>query len=558
MSSNLTTEEGPPGAWTLAELLVRRRERILDDWVGRVRRGSAAGTLRDDALRDHVPGILTSLAECLRRGDRRTCTLHDLSDRHALERLHEGYDLEEVAREYAALREAIFHVWSEEVGQDLRADDVISLDRSIDEAITAAVTRYSAARERTLRALDQLATTALAHVGLELNEFLRAFLASFKETMPTVDTAVAYLRGDGGSLVVRAVVGPAHHYVIGTRLDPGECLAGRALELGAPIESADAQNDERITTLDRAFVRAAYAVPLIIDDRIEGVVLVASESVSAFSKEDLTIIRAMAARAATLLALATSYQERERAIERERDLVHRLEDALELRENLISIVSHDLRNPLNAISLSAMMLMRRDDLDEMAVKTATRIYTSADRCNRMIRDLLDLHQARAGGIPLQHRVVDLHAIFRQVVEEVRLSHPDRRIDVVIKGDGLVEADPDRLAQVITNIVGNAVQHSPPGTTIEACAGGEEDDVVWEVKNEGEPIPVDVLPHLFEPHRHWRGEHSGLGIGLKITKAIVDAHGGSIDVASSVEAGTRVRVVVPRRRVAHRPDAALVM
>lgn len=553
MASDVTMEQGPPGRGRISDLLRRRSERILEEWSARVRREYAAGLLREEMLRDHVPEILESLAECIERGDPSTYRLGQLPELHALERLHAGIEIEAVAREYALLRRVILDVWGEEeeLVVDRRLTDVKALDRCIDLAITAAVARYAEASERTLRALDELATAAFRHVGGDTNVFLRKLLESLDETIPLVDTAVVYLREDE-SLVVRAGLGPAQAYALGTRLDPGECLPGIAALQRAPIESTDAQNDERITSLDRSRVRAAYAVPLIIEEQVIGAVVVASQAAASFSPEDMLIVRALAALAAATLALASSYREHERAVDRERALVHQLEEAVQLRESLVSIVSHDLRNPLNAITLSAMMLMRRDDLDDSAVKTATRIYTSADRALRMIRDLLDLHQARSGGIPLQMRPVDLHATFRQVVEEVRLNYPDRHVDVIIKGDGTCDADADRLAQVITNIVGNALQHSPPGTTVEADAGGEGDHLVWEVRNEGEPIPVDILPHLFEPHRHWRGEHSGLGLGLKIAKAIVDAHGGTIDVASSMEAGTRVRIVLPRHRGA---DAA---
>ncbi|ATB42763.1 hypothetical protein CYFUS_008242 [Cystobacter fuscus] len=222
----------------------------------------------------------------------------------------------------------------------------------------------------------------------------------------------------------------------------------------------------------------------------------------------------------------------------------------EFEEQLIGIVSHDLRNPLNAIALSVAALLRHDDLSERQAKGIARIQAAAERATRMIRDLLDFTRARlGGGIPLQRGSCDFHALTQQVVEEVRLAHPERDVHHEGSGLGKGEWDGDRLAQVITNLVNNALAYSPPGTPVRVETRGEDGAVLLRVHNMGDPIPPELLPRLFEPLTRGK-EKAGtasrsIGLGLYIVHHIVNAHGGRVEVHSSVEEGTTFTVRLPR-------------
>jgi signal transduction histidine kinase len=136
-----------------------------------------------------------------------------------------------------------------------------------------------------------------------------------------------------------------------------------------------------------------------------------------------------------------------------------------------------------------------------------------------------------------------------VVEEVRLAHPDREVRVVSSGDGTGEWDGDRLAQVITNLVNNALAYSPPGTPVRVETRGVDGSVLLGVHNAGRPIPPELLPHLFEPMTRGRSGDSGsrsIGLGLFIVANIVHAHGGTIEVRSEEGEGTTFTVKLPRR------------
>ena len=223
----------------------------------------------------------------------------------------------------------------------------------------------------------------------------------------------------------------------------------------------------------------------------------------------------------------------------------------EFEQLLIGIVGHDLRNPISAITMAATVLARREDADPRDQKAVARILASAERAHRMLRDVLDFTQARlGGGIPMDPREVDLLDLVRQVVDEVQQAHPDRRLEVDGRGGTRLWCDPDRLAQVITNLVNNALAYGEEVCPVRVRLRGQPEGVTLTVNNQGRPIPPALLPHLFEPLK--RAEVSegnrlvhGLGLGLFIVKHIVDSHGGRLRVRSTAQDGTTFIVHLPR-------------
>ena len=223
----------------------------------------------------------------------------------------------------------------------------------------------------------------------------------------------------------------------------------------------------------------------------------------------------------------------------------------EFEQHLAGIVGHDLRNPLHAILMSSTLLLQMEELDERATRIARRIRASAERSARMIRDLLDFTQARlGGGIPIVSRATDLAVIVNATLAEVEAGSPDRAIDVTITGDTTGVWDPDRLAQVVSNLTGNALAYSPAGTRVTLRLDGGDGFVEVAVHNWGPPIPPDQLGVIFEPLRRGpqqidRNQRS-LGLGLYIVDSIVRAHEGSVSVVSTAEQGTTFTVRLPAR------------
>jgi signal transduction histidine kinase len=227
-----------------------------------------------------------------------------------------------------------------------------------------------------------------------------------------------------------------------------------------------------------------------------------------------------------------------------------LRQTAEFRERFLGIVSHDLRNPLNAILLSANTLLHADDLPAHRLKAVRRIAASGERMGRMIGELLDFTRGRlGGGIPIHRQPVNLWHLCRHVVEELEISHPGRELRLVAEGDFQGAWDSDRLAQLLGNLGKNALDYSPADTCVDFTLHDEGDSVRVEVHNEGPPIPCELLSGIFEPFRRAAtGDahpSSGLGLGLFIVQRIAEAHGGTVEVRSHVGDGTTFAVRLPR-------------
>ena len=223
------------------------------------------------------------------------------------------------------------------------------------------------------------------------------------------------------------------------------------------------------------------------------------------------------------------------------------------RDQSIGILGHDLRNPLSAIVTGATMLVGAEDLSDASVKVAARMLNSANRMNRMIGDLLDLTRTRFGdSIPIVRAPIDLDPLCRQVIAELAGRRAAGAMQFTAKGDLRGEWDGDRIAQVLSNLVRNAIQHGAASGPIAIVAdGGDGDDaeVSLRVHNDGPPIPANALASIFEPMvRHVGNEHTndGLGLGLYIAWQVVLAHGGTLDATSSDASGTTFTVHLPRR------------
>jgi PAS domain S-box-containing protein len=217
----------------------------------------------------------------------------------------------------------------------------------------------------------------------------------------------------------------------------------------------------------------------------------------------------------------------------------------EARDQFIGILGHDLRNPLASIVAGIELL---GGLPEPLARTVVRVARSAHRIESIIRDLLDFARGRlGGGIPVAPRPCDMRLICNEVVEEMKQAHPTRSIRFEGTGDLRGEWDPDRIEQVISNLVGNAIKHGADPVTLTSRA--EADHVVTAVHNQGLPILDAVIPTLFEPftqaEQQLDGGRDGLGLGLYIASEIVRAHAGTLIVSSSPQEGTIFTFMLPR-------------
>lgn len=217
------------------------------------------------------------------------------------------------------------------------------------------------------------------------------------------------------------------------------------------------------------------------------------------------------------------------------------------REMFLAILGHDLRTPLGAVITSATFMLDLDELGEPHRTLTARIASSSRRMDRMVGDLLDLTRSRlGGGIPIRRTDMDMQSAVREVVSEVGALHPAASIDVRTTGDLQGRWDPERVAQVLTNMIGNAVEHGAPESPVTVDVQGEADAVVIGIHNHGAPIPASLARRIFDPmKRRQSGSSEHLGLGLYIAEQIVTAHNGRIDVSSSASEGTTFTVHLPR-------------
>jgi CheY-like chemotaxis protein/nitrogen-specific signal transduction histidine kinase len=252
-----------------------------------------------------------------------------------------------------------------------------------------------------------------------------------------------------------------------------------------------------------------------------------------------TLLELEEAKAACQRALAEAVQQKR--------LKDQLEEAVRNRDAVLSVVAHDLRNPLNIISLAANTLLQQLP-DGATRRSAQRIVRSAQRADRMIRDLLAISAIETGRFAIDTQPVETAELILGALEsQYSLA---AAASVIVAADVSPElpplqADEERLLDVLENLIGNSVKFTAPGGSITVGASRQGNQVLIWVKDSGAGIPADQLPHIFD--RFWQAqkkERRGIGLGLSICKATVEAHGGTIWAESAVGTGTTVFFTVP--------------
>ena len=244
-------------------------------------------------------------------------------------------------------------------------------------------------------------------------------------------------------------------------------------------------------------------------------------------------------------------QERQRQRAENARLMAEAQEALRSREDLLAIVSHDLRNPLGVVLTSSALLLRSalpPDKGERARRQVEAIQRAGNRMNRLIRDLLDFASIEGGRLTLARRPLDVAALILEVVEALRplaaprsqkLSGEEPAADLAIHGDH------DRLVQVFSHIIGNSFKFGPDGGRVRVEVSAQGREVRFVVADDGPGMPPDELANLFD--RTWqagRKSRDGIGLGLSIVKGIVEAHGGRVWAESALGEGTRIFFTVP--------------
>jgi signal transduction histidine kinase len=228
------------------------------------------------------------------------------------------------------------------------------------------------------------------------------------------------------------------------------------------------------------------------------------------------------------------------------------ERAILAREETLSMVAHDLRNPLSTIMMGASSLLTMPASDDQRTKQLTIIKRASDRMNRLIQDLLSISRIEAGRLTLEARQTDVATLVSEALDMLRPLAAERtcRLESEVPSDlPPVHADSARVLQVLSNLVGNAIKFTPQGGRIVIGTKRVGEKVLFSVADTGPGIPAEKLPHIFD--RFWQANHAdrrGIGLGLAIAKGIVEAHGEQIWVVSEAGNGSTFLFALPLHEV----------
>ncbi|MFP2962151.1 ATP-binding protein [Myxococcus sp. 1LA] len=651
------------GARTLrvSAFLRAHQEELLEEWQRAMRALHLGHEAQPSWLLDHMPQLLDMLADLIDHGPDEILTT--VPDEHAMSRLDAGFDLGQVATEYALLRQCILHKLEAEPALPAPGE-LERMEGALDRIVTRTVTSFSQGRQRILQALDRMTQATLDSPAMD--RLPSRLLTVLVESALSVDAA-ALLLLEEDRLVVRAAVGLGADEALGVSMGLDEGFVAEVVRQRRPLalRSASTNPREALPALRQEGLRAVYGVPLLDEDQLLGMAYMCSRTAFVFSEPDALLLRTMAQRATAYLVQAR-LQARERQAhadaqrslaqldallastpmgiaQLDRDLRYvrinqamadinratpeahlgrrfqemapemvvrtfeplfrrmietgdpvdaveftiagdprtfqvsfhpvRMPDqtvlgvsctvvdvshhkrAVDFREQLMAVLGHDLRNPLNAINASAFQLSRAEDLAPPERRAVDRIRKATARMGRMITDILDFARTRlGGGLPVALQPMDLAEVCQATLEELQVSAPERTLVFEASGDTRGSWDPDRVAQVLGNLVANALQHGQENMPVCVTVRGEARDVVLEVHNAGEPIAGELLPRLFDPFKsapvttatqEVARKKRSLGLGLYIVSQIVRAHGGRVEVRSNRDEGTTFTVYWPR-------------
>jgi len=320
---------------------------------------------------------------------------------------------------------------------------------------------------------------------------------------------------------------------------------GRVLRTGEPELLTDArgfiEEGERTAPYRRALLEriggltSFIGVPLRARGRLLGVLdFATSESGRRYGPEDLALALALAERCAFAIDNARLYRE--------------AREATAARDDVLSIVSHDLKNPIAAIKAGAGALARTAAPGSIQARVSHTLLRASDRMTRLVSDLVDLASLDAGRLSMQLQPIDAAEVAAEVVQALATVAEEEGVALRLEplaGAAPALADRERMAQVLSNLVGNAIKATPDGGEIRVRVEARPRSALLLVADTGRGIAPEDLPHVFE--RYYRGSparYAGQGLGLAIAKRIVDAHGGRIWVESEVGRGSTFAVEIP--------------
>lgn len=375
-----------------------------------------------------------------------------------------------------------------------------------------------------LRQLQSVTDSTLPEMTLD--RMLRELLARVRAALQTDTATVLLLEPGSRDLEEVAWVG-MEEFKPGYKIPLGRGVAGRIAISANGLIFNDLSCVEVIDPLIRRRLKSLVGAPLKIDEMVIGVIHAGSTTMREFTEEHLDLIRLVANRAALAI-------ERTRLHENERAARAAAEQANRAKDEFLAMLGHELRNPLGAIQSSMEIVEHFGAQSQPAVRAREIMARQLKHLVRLVDDLLDVARVTTGKIELQREAVDLSQILKQCLSAFgeRLSAYQVEVDAE---SAWVNGDPTRLEQVITNLLRNAVEYTPQGGRICLTVAPEHGNAMFQIADNGAGIRADLLPRVFElfvqDKRGLDRSAGGLGIGLTLSKRLIELHGGTVEVSS---------------------------
>ena len=348
---------------------------------------------------------------------------------------------------------------------------------------------------------------------------------------------------DTGEYIAEAGAGVSQEQIKNYRFGSGEGLHGQAVRNASPVRSGNVAETVGVEEfLSELEVTSALVIPLLTNENVLGTITALRRAGRAFSPDDQEVLTMFASQASIAVTNAILY-ERTKELDR-------------MKSEFVAVVSHEVRTPLTSIKGSLELLgdERFHVLPPPQRELLSICQANAERLITLINDILDFSKLESSKLSLNFESVEVGKIVPEAVDHIRnlAAIKGVSIDVHMEGSaGVIEADPMRVAQVITNLLGNAIKFSPDKGKIEVWARGTESEVVIDVRDHGRGISQRDLSRLFQRFAQLDSSTTrkagGTGLGLVISKGIVEQHGGRIWVESSMGQGSTFSFALPRFR-----------
>jgi PAS domain S-box-containing protein len=427
--------------------------------------------------------------------------------------------------------------------------DLTERRRSEDEQLALLASEREARTEleatlARLRSILSITETALG--SLDLDDLLRALLDKIATELVVDTVAVLLMDEEGKTLVARAAHGLEEEVQRGVRIPVGRGFAGRIAAERHPVVLDDVAHSDVVNPILREKgIRSLAGVPLMIGDRVLGVLHVGTLGATRFTPADVQFLEVIAARISTAIEHARLYE----AAHAARSEAAAATEALHLRDEFLSVAAHELKTPMTAAKMATQLLqrsLRSTSLTPAQERALAMLQTQIARQARLVSHLLDAVRLGAGRLELEIATSDVASLVRSVVDLFEAMSDNHQFTILGPEELPADIDAMRIEQVITNLLDNAVKYSPSGGLIEVTVVPTATTAVIAVRDHGMGVPAEHLTKVFDRFYQAHHNRSGLGLGLYICRHIVEQHGGTMYAESPADGGTRFVMSLPLR------------